>query len=251
MAGMSPEEAAEFAERARAAGVDLGLEDETDEETGDASSSEEKSTGGNSDAASDATTTPSPRDAPTPASKEKSTEQSNERGSVLVSLADSDTRKIDPVHAAWGAINSASSALNKGVTSAYSAVDGMLQRITAKERSNKSQRSSDLGVSDVIRAMNIKRLIGTDAVLRHADPRQVLSVYNSIARMNPDIANDMTAVTLLLREAVSYEGITLDSQKTLADIRKSTGDSEAKEYDNDKRRYAVGGALPIGLVARK
>lgn len=246
MANMSPDEAAEFASRAHAAGIDLGIEPD-DEDNTESESAETETNANNRPSA------PQPKDPPSdpaPKGTPEKTNTSKKDSGDFVSL-DEKVPPTNPVHAAWGALNSASSAVSKGVSSAATAVDGMLHRITSKERSNSSQRGSDLGVADVRRALSIRRLIGTDDVLRHADPRKVLTVYNSIARMNPEIADNIPAVTLILREAVSYDGITLDSQKTLADIRKSTGDSEAKEHDNDKRRYSVGGSLPIGLVARK
>jgi hypothetical protein len=142
-------------------------------------------------------------------------------------------------------------AVNDVAITASGKVNDLLNSITSKERTNKAQRNTDLSVEDVRRAINIRRMIGTDAVLKEADPREVLEIYNSVARLNPDIAHNMPAMKLLLREAVSYEGLTLDAQKQLTDIRKGTGESEAKEYDNDRRRYTAGGALPIGGQSRK
>lgn len=137
-----------------------------------------------------------------------------------------------PVTSAAGAVNSA----------AAKASD-LLHNITTKERTNKAQMRTDLNVDDIRRAIHIRRMIGTDPVLREADPREVLDIYNAISRTNPDIASNMAALKLLLREAVSYEGLTLDAQKQLADVRKSTSEAEGKEADNIKRRYSVGGPL--------
>jgi hypothetical protein len=152
---------------------------------------------------------------------------------------------------AWGMATAPIRAVNDVAITASGKVNDLLNSITSKERTNKAQRNTDLSVEDVRRAINIRRMIGTDAVLKEADPREVLEIYNSVARLNPDIAHNMPAMKLLLREAVSYEGLTLDAQKQLTDIRKGTGESEAKEYDNDRRRYTAGGALPIGGQSRK
>jgi hypothetical protein len=152
---------------------------------------------------------------------------------------------------AWGMATAPIRAVNDVAITASGKVNDLLNSITSKERTNKSQRSTDVSVEDVRRAINVRRMIGTDAVLKEADPREVLEIYNSVARLNPEIAHNMPAMKLLLREAVSYEGLTLDAQKQLTDIRKGTGESEAKEYDNDKRRYTAGGALPIGGQSRK
>ena len=151
----------------------------------------------------------------------------------------------------WGAATAPIRAAGDVAITASNKVNDLLNSITTKERTNKAQRNTDLSVEDVRRAINIRRMIATDDVLREADPREVLEIYNSVSRLNPEIAHNMPAVKLLLREAVSYEGLTLDAQKQLTDIRKGTGESEAKEYDNDKRRYTAGGALPIGGQSRK
>ena len=151
----------------------------------------------------------------------------------------------------WGAATAPVRAVGDVAITASNKAHDLLNSITTKERTNKAQRNTDLSVEDVRRAINIRRMIATDDVLREADPREVLEIYNSVSRLNPEIAHNMPAVKLLLREAVSYEGLTLDAQKQLTDIRKGTGESEAKEYDNDKRRYTAGGALPIGGQSRK
>jgi hypothetical protein len=137
------------------------------------------------------------------------------------------------------------------ITGAASKADETLTRITSKERDNKAQRRSDLDVADVRRAINLRRMIGTDPVLREADPRDVLEIYNSITELNPELAGNMPALRLILREAVSYEGLTLDSQKLLADIGKNRAQGEQAMAENDKRRYASGGANPINLLPSK
>ena len=131
------------------------------------------------------------------------------------------------------------------INNTAAAADRLIGNITSKERSHSAQKYTDVSVEDIRRSINLSRMIGTDPVLREADPRQVLEVYNAIARANPELASNMPSLKLLLREAVSYEGLTLDAQKQLADIRKSTSESESKEQENDKRRYSTGGAAQI------
>jgi hypothetical protein len=154
----------------------------------------------------------------------------------------------DILNGVGGAVAAPFSAVGGALTGAAGRANDLLTSITSKERTNRDQQRADVSVEDIRRAINVRRMIGTDPVLRESDPRDVLEIYNAIARQNPEIAQNMTAVKLLLREAVSYEGLTLDAQKQLADIRKSTGESEAKESENTKRRYAVGGSvLPAAL----
>ena len=129
----------------------------------------------------------------------------------------------------------------KIVTEAADSAKKQIERITNQDRTNKDQMNSDMDVEDVRRAIGVRRMIGTDAVLRESDPREVLEIYNAIARTNPEIVGNMPALRLLLREAVSYEGLTLDSQKQLTDIRQNSSKAESQEADNIKRRYTSGG----------
>jgi hypothetical protein len=132
-------------------------------------------------------------------------------------------------------------AVGNAVGQAEIATKSHIDRVTGKERFNHDQLRSDIDVEDVRRAIGIRRMIGTDPVLRESDPREVLEIYNAIARTNPEIVTNMPALRLLLREAVSYEGLTLDSQKQLTDIRQNSSKSEAQEVENLKRRYTIGG----------
>lgn len=142
-------------------------------------------------------------------------------------------------------------AVGEGIQGAAQAFDERLNRVTSKERFNKAQRDTDVSVEDIKRAIGVKRLIAGDQVLREHDPKEVLEIYNAIAERNPEIASNPTALRLILREAVSYEGLTLDAQKQLSDIRKNTAQGEQAENENEKKRYSAGGALPIGGSSSK
>lgn len=133
----------------------------------------------------------------------------------------------------------------KTVSDAASYAKNQVDRIVSKDRTNKDQMRSDMDVDDIRRAIGIRRMIGTDPVLRESDPRDVLEIYNAIARTNPEIVHNMPALRLLLREAVSYEGLTLDSQKQLTDIRSNASKSESQEADNLKRRYTTSGMADV------
>ena len=126
--------------------------------------------------------------------------------------------------------------------------EGVITGITSKPRLNKAQISADVSVEDIKRAMAIRRLIGTDPVLKEADPKVVLEIYNSVTARNPQLAGDMAALRLILREAVSYEGLTLDSQKLLSEIRRNSEQADELSDINEKSRYTVGGAGPLSLV---
>jgi hypothetical protein len=141
-------------------------------------------------------------------------------------------------------------AIGGTVAAAKQKADETLSSIVSKERENKAQRSADMSVEDIKRAMNVRRLVGTDPVLREADPKLVFEVYNSIVAKNPDIAGDTAALRLILREAVSYEGLTLDAQKMLTEIRRNSAQGQKESDEVERKRYAVGGAvIPTKLKA--
>lgn len=134
-------------------------------------------------------------------------------------------------------------ATGDAITQTENVAKSQIDRVVGRERFNNDQLRSDVDVEDIRRAIGIRRMIGTDPVLRESDPREVLEIYNAIARTNPEIVTNMPALRLLLREAVSYEGLTLDSQKQLTDIRQNSTKSEAQEAENLKRRYTIGGGV--------
>ena len=152
--------------------------------------------------------------------------------------------------AVMGAVKAPFQAAAGAVQGAASKANELLTNVTSKERTNAAQKATDVSVEDIKRSMNLRRMIGTDPVLKEADPAEVLEVYNSIAQKNPEIANDMASLRLILREAVTYEGLTLDSQKMLSDIRKNTESGEQVANENDKKRYSVGGASPIQITTK-
>lgn len=137
-------------------------------------------------------------------------------------------------------------AVGHAVTGAAQKADEALSKIVSKERNNGAQRAADMSIDDIKRAMSLRRLIGTDPVLREQDPKTVLEIYNAVAARNPEVASDMASLRLVLREAVSYEGLTLDAQKQLTEVRKNSLQGQKESEDLDRRRYAAGASpLPI------
>ena len=150
-----------------------------------------------------------------------------------------------PVEGTIGALAAGKNKISDAVVGAAGAVGGTIDKITTKDRQHNKQKELDVDIGDIKRSLHLRRMIATDPILKEADPREVLEIYNSVAQVNPEIATNMPALRLVLREAVSYDGLTLDSQKQLSDIRKSQAESENKEKLNEKEQYRVGGGLPI------
>ena len=111
--------------------------------------------------------------------------------------------------------------------------------ITSKERVNKNQMKLEGDIGDIRRSILIRRLAASDPVLKDMPLKDVLETYNAIAESNPEAASNPRRVLLAMREAASYEGITLDAQKSLGDVRGAAAKTDAAEADNTKRRYSV------------
>lgn len=132
---------------------------------------------------------------------------------------------------------------------AATSADAALQQLTSG-RTNKAQMDLDNEVRDIQRTIRVRRLIANDPILRDADPRQVLDIYNSVVALNPEIADNGPALTLILREATSYDGVTMDSQKMLTDVRKNLAQSKSTESQNNKEKYGVGRSAPASAKAK-
>jgi hypothetical protein len=131
------------------------------------------------------------------------------------------------------------SAASDMVGAAATGAKGAVNAITSKERVNKNQVKLDGDIGDIRRSILIRRLAASDPVLKDMPLKDVLETYNAIAESNPEAASNPRRVLLAMREAASYEGITLDAQKSLGDVRGAAAKTDAAEADNTKRRYSV------------
>lgn len=187
----------------------------TDENWDDEEESETSSSGGSSVSTKGGTSSPSPKQAgPSTASK----------------ISDGISKFIvAPTKATIQGVNNFGSNIVEGVGN-----------VAAQERRNKDQMTSDIDVKDIRRAMAFRRLVGTDPVLREMNPRHLSQIYNAVAEANPEVAANPERIKLILRESGSYEGLTLDAQKSLADVRKNTSDSRKNEGELNKQEYTLG-----------
>ncbi len=123
------------------------------------------------------------------------------------------------------------------VDAAATGARNSLQAVVGKDRVNKNQVKLDDDIMDIRRSILIRRLAASDPVLKDMPLKDVLETYNAIAESNPEVASNPRRVLLAMREAAAYDGITLDSQKLLGDVRGATAKTEGVEADNRKRRY--------------
>lgn len=66
----------------------------------------------------------------------------------------------------------------------------------------------------------LQRLMMSDDVLRRADPSQVVAAFDTIRRNNPTLARDINVARILMREAVQYQGVPIQSVETLQKLNR-------------------------------
>lgn len=70
----------------------------------------------------------------------------------------------------------------------------------------------------------LQRLLLSDPVLSRADPSQVVAAFDTVRRNNPALARDINVSRILLREAVQYQGVPIQSVETLQKLNRPVAD---------------------------
>lgn len=104
---------------------------------------------------------------------------------------------------------------------------------------NKRQQSIDVTGKDVSRVATLQRLLLSDPIIGEADPDTVVSLYNTLAAANPEIAGDANLLRFALREALQYDAVPLHTYKDLISMGKDRADTDSKQYDLNKQRYSI------------
>lgn len=84
-------------------------------------------------------------------------------------------------------------------------------------------------------ATTLQRLMITDDVISKHDPARVRDAFESIRRLNPELAADKDSVRVVLREALQYQGVPLQTQKTLKDVAGKPGNQESTESSTPRK----------------
>ncbi len=84
-------------------------------------------------------------------------------------------------------------------------------------------------VSDARSTSNIQRLMLTDPVISEADPRMVEDVLSTVLAYDPTISQNYLALRSVVREALQYGAVPLQTTKGLAETRKAVAEARAKE----------------------
>lgn len=105
--------------------------------------------------------------------------------------------------------------------------------------SNKRQKNIDVATKDVGRVATLQRLLLSDPIIGEADPDTVVSLYNTLAKANPEIAEDANLLRFALREAIQYDAVPLHTYKDLISMGKDRADTETKQHALNTQRYSI------------
>lgn len=104
---------------------------------------------------------------------------------------------------------------------------------------NKRQKEVDVAADDVGRVTELQRLLLTDPIIGEADPDTVVSLYNTLAKANPEIVKDKNLLRFALREALQYDAVPLHTYKDLISMGKDRADTQEKLQKIEDNRYKI------------
>lgn len=76
-----------------------------------------------------------------------------------------------------------------------------------------------------------------DPVISAHTPSTVVSIYNSLAQVNPGMMRDKNVAKFALREALQYEGVTPHTYGQMVEIDKDKSDIAKNELQTRKEIY--------------
>jgi hypothetical protein len=116
---------------------------------------------------------------------------------------------------------------------------GNLVKAPEFSKVNKRQKEVDVAADDVGRVTELQRLLLTDPIIGEADPDTVVSLYNTLAKANPEIVKDKNLLRFALREALQYDAVPLHTYKDLISMGKDRADMQEKTQKLEDRKYTI------------
>lgn len=104
---------------------------------------------------------------------------------------------------------------------------------------NKRQKEVDVAADDVGRVTELQRLLLTDPIIGEADPDTVVSLYNTLAKANPEIVKDKNLLRFALREALQYDAVPLHTYKDLISMGKDRASTQDMTQNLEDRKYSI------------
>lgn len=143
----------------------------------------------------------------------------------------------------------ASKDIAKGIIDMYSASNyinkptsdflGNVFKTPTFSSKNTRQQGIDNAVTDTGRLADLQRLLLTDPIIGEADQDTVVSLYNTLAKANPEVVKDRNLLRFALREALQYDAVPLHTYKDLISMGKDRVDTENKQMEIDSKRYSI------------
>ena len=130
--------------------------------------------------------------------------------------------------------------LNKGVDTVADKGYGLLAPVVQSAltgKDNKPQRTVDTDHMDARHMATLQKLLMTDEVLAEADPEKVVSVYNTIREIAPNLAGDANVMRVALRSAVQHDGISPFDIKAFLDTESARQKTDYNRVLQDALRY--------------
>jgi hypothetical protein len=112
-------------------------------------------------------------------------------------------------------------------------------KVPETSSTNKRQKNVDIASDDVSRVTELQRLLLTDPIIGEADPDTVVSLYNTLAKANPEIVRDKNLLRFALREALQYDAVPLHTYKDLISMGKDRADMQEKMQKLEDRKYSI------------
>lgn len=106
-------------------------------------------------------------------------------------------------------------------------------------RSNTRQKGVDVAADDVGRVTELQRLLLTDPIIGESDPDTVVSLYNTLAKANPEIVKDKNLLRFALREALQYDAVPLHTYKDLISMGKDRASMQETMQKLEESKYKI------------
>jgi hypothetical protein len=176
------------------------------------------------------------------------TEEKGRRPSVLDLLSSGKDKGQDRNSSSAIDLNSAKD-ITKGLASMYdpatytndqtkSYISNIL-KTPEVSKVNKRQKEVDIAADDVGRVTELQRLLLTDPIIGEADPDTVVSLYNTLAKANPEIVKDKNLLRFALREALQYDAVPLHTYKDLISMGKDRASTQDMTQKLEDRKYSI------------
>jgi hypothetical protein len=102
---------------------------------------------------------------------------------------------------------------------------------------NMDQKHVDDAHAEARHVAILQNLLTTDEVLSEADPEHVVSMYNTLRRLSPHLADDPNVARVALRTMVQHDGVSPFDAKNFLDTEQSHQKNQLSKHTLDDINY--------------